>query len=108
MEVLKELEHDSGASRRRIGAGYGKPSFTVLPKEAIVDLAKFAYKDGFMFFKILKLDTAFLRTPVSEWPGKQSYLSAMEVVRHLCVVNDSAERGVTLCHDFLQVTTQES
>ena len=72
VEVSKEHEHDSGASPRRTGAGYGKPSFPVLPKEATVDLAKFAGKDSFVF-QILKLDTAFLQTPVSEWPGYLVY-----------------------------------
>ena len=67
MEVLKEHEHNSGACPRRTGAGYGKPSFPALPKEATVDLAKFPRKDSFLFFKILKLDTAFLHTIVSEW-----------------------------------------
>ena len=108
VEVFKKHEHDYGASPRRTGAGYGKPSFSVLPKEATVDLAKFAGKDSFLIFNILKLDAAFLHTPVSEWHGEQSYFSAMEVVTHLCVVNDFTERGVKLCHDFLQVSTQEN
>ena len=51
MEVLKEHKHDSGASPRRTGAGYGKSSFPGLPKEATVDLAKFAGKDSFLFSK---------------------------------------------------------
>ena len=106
VEVLKEHEHDTGASPRRTGAEYGKPSFSVLSKEATVDRAKFTRKDSFLFFKILKLETAFLHTTVSEWPGEQSYLSAMEVVGHFSVVNDSAEPGVKLCHDFLQISTQ--
>ena len=58
----------------------------------------------------MKLDTAFSHIPMSEWPGKQSSLSIMEVVRHLCVANDYAKRGVKLCHDFLRtkVSTHES
>ena len=93
---------------RRTGAGYDKPSFLVLPKESTADLERFVGKDSFLFFKILKLETAFLHTPVSERFKDQSYLSAMGVVRHLCVVNDSAERGVKLCHDFLHMSAQES
>jgi len=30
------------------------------------------------------------------------------VVSNLCVVNDSAERGVKLCHDFVNVSAKEN
>ena len=39
-EVLKEHEHDAGASPRRTGAAYGKSSFLPFLKKATADLAQ--------------------------------------------------------------------
>ena len=110
VEVSKEHEHDSGASPRRTGAGYGKPSFPVLPKEATVDLAKLAGKDSFVFqnFEVghCLLTNSCVR--VARLFGLLSYLLEMKVVRHLCVVNISAERGVKLSRLFANFDTRKS
>ena len=58
-------------------------------------------RDSWAFFRILGLECGFLNHPVEEWPSRQDYLIAEEVVSSLSVVNDAAERGVKLCSDFL-------
>ncbi len=37
-----------------------------------------------------------------------TYLDAMEIVSSMCVVNDGAERGVKLCHDFISLSKEET
>jgi hypothetical protein len=50
---------------------------------------------------VLQIDADFLELPVNEWEDSQSYLTALEMIQNLWVVNDSAERGVKLASDFL-------
>ena len=64
-------------------------------------MPSFAGKDSWGFFRILRLDTAFLDKSVESWKDDDTYVRAKEVVDNLAVVNDSAERGVKLCHEFL-------
>ena len=72
-----------------------------------MSLVDFVGEDSWGFFRISKIDTAFLDSPVSELPLSNNYLSAKDIVSKLCVVNDSAERGVKLCHDFLSTAKKE-
>ena len=86
------------------GTEFGKPKFPdILNQDNINSLALpyFVGKDSWGFFRILRLDTAFLDKSVESWKEDDTYLRAKEVVTNLSVVNDSAERGVKLCHDFL-------
>ena len=57
-----------------------------------------------MFFRILNLSPSFLAKRVEEWEDDESYLEAMVTAVNLVLVNDAAERGVKLCHDFLGYT----
>ena len=91
----------------RIGSGYGKPQFPALPSQVENDLSIFVGTDSWMFFKILKLDESFLTLPVKDWESNSAYKEAEEVVSNLSVVNDAAERGVKLCHDFLHSSKKE-
>ena len=99
VEVSKEHEHDSGASPRRTGAGYGKPSFPVLPKEATVDLAKFAGKDSFVFqnFEVghCLLTNSCVR--VAWLFGLLSYLLEMKVVSSQYLRRTGCEVVETFC-----------
>ena len=56
-----------------------------------------------MFFRILNLSPSFLVKRVEEREDDESYLEAMVTADNFVVVNDAAECGVKLCHDFLGV-----
>jgi len=64
VEVLNQHQNN------RRGTGLGKPCFPTLPTEVTVDLAKFAVQDSYLYFHILRLDTAFLHIPVAKWVQK--------------------------------------
>ena len=61
-----------------------------------------------VFFQILKLDTGFLELPVDEWESSSSFQAGKEVINSLSVVNDGAERGVKLTHEFLVQARKEN
>ena len=44
---------------------------------------------------------------MSDWPLSVPSLDALKIVLNLCVVNDSAERGVKLCYDFIDSARKE-
>jgi len=50
---------------------------------------------------------ASLIQPACSWKTDLGYIEATEKVRALLVVNDSAERGVKLCHDFRERESEE-
>ena len=68
----------------------------------------FAGSESRRFFKILDIDASSLENPVSQWVRNSAYLKAKEIVENLRVVNDTAERGVKLCHDFLVCAKKEA
>ena len=45
--------------------------------------------------------------PITDWNSNTDFEVGKEIVSNLCVVNDSAERGVKLCHDFLDSAKKE-
>ena len=91
----------------REGMKNGKPVMPAVPAVAGITLADFVGKDSSMFFQILNLSPSFLAKQVEEWQDDESYLEAMVTADNLVVVNDAAERGVKLCHDFLEGTQDE-
>ena len=105
--VLEMKKHPvNNRLNHRHGTDFGKPVFPELPDEQ-KSLVDFVGEDCWGFFRILKIDTSFLDSPVSDWPLSAPYLDALKVVVNLCVVNDSAERGVKLCHDFIDSARKE-
>ena len=91
---------------KRRGAGYGKPCF---PAEisSSTSLKDLIGPDSLGFFRILGIDPSFLATPVENWKGNLQYQQAEKTVKHLRVVNDSAERGVKLGMDYLSAAKLE-
>ena len=60
-----------------------------------------------VFFKAIECTENFLSKPVGEWMHDSGFKEAKETVDNMAVVNDSAERGVKLCHDFLNSAWEE-
>ena len=93
----------------RKGEGFGKPDCPQVDFNDAIrhDLAEYIGPGSWLLFKCLKIDSKFLATPSSEWPQDPAFLAGKEVVAHLAVTNDAAERGVKLASDFLEVSKDE-
>jgi len=53
------------------------------------------------------LSTSFLKTDPENWNMNADYTVGTEVLKHLQVVNDSAERGVALIEEYNQILTKK-
>ena len=51
-------------------------------------------------FKRVGLDVEFLQLTVNKWITDPSYRSCIEILKDSKVVNDLAEGGIRLAHDF--------
>ena len=103
-KIVKEmLKHPKKASMtNRYGTDFGKPKFPDIPlSEEETSLLNFVGEDCWRFFRIMKMDSSFLDSPVSSWHLSAEYMDAVKVVNNMCVVNNAAERGVKLCSDFI-------
>jgi len=63
-------------------------------------LHDFVSKSTIRFFQILDLSTDFLEQDPTEWETEVSYQRNRETVRSMKVINDLAERGVSLIQEF--------
>ena len=108
VDKLQLVSFEDVESSTRHGTDFGKPVFPEVPIEHATELSTFIGRNSWIFFRILRLDHSFLNLPVEEWNSSSSYLAAKEVVNNICVVNDAAERGVKLCHDFLDTAKKEA
>ena len=59
---------------------------------------------SWLLFDLLGINGEWLATPTGQWETDPSYLRMREVVSHLAVVNDAAERGVKDIQDYDNVT----
>lgn len=109
MKIVEEIcKYNFDASNtKRIGQSYGKPFFPKIPQDVPEDLSFFVGEDSVIFFQILNIDTSFLKVPIQLWNENKAYCDAKKVISNICVVNDAAERGVKLCHDFLSSSKKE-
>ena len=93
---------------KRYGNFHGKPPF---PKQSDVDrdddLSQFIGGDSWQFLSMMHIPHRLLETPVRLWDENPHYQRAKEIVDHLLVVNDAAERGVALGHDFIDAARSE-
>ena len=58
------------------------------------------------FFKILNTSADFLDLKCNDWPTNSNYVKLFSIVKHIKVVNDSAERGVKLMTEYLNKFTK--
>jgi len=58
------------------------------------------------FFQIPSLPSSFLGVDPDTWITNTDYLQAEEIVKELCVVNDTAERGVALMQEYNALLTK--
>ena len=67
-----------------------------------MSLSDFVTSNTLKLFDSLGIDGSFLAKDPSTWPEDQHFQHGVEVVRHLRVVNDTAERGVALISQYLK------
>ena len=56
---------------------------------------------------LLKVNYEFIHLPAEVWNKEESYIKAADKVRKINVINDSAERGVKLSQDLLNIAKGE-
>jgi len=91
----------------RFGNGYDKP----FPPEEVnftTQLVDHISPNSAFFFKTLRLKTGFLSEPCADWSSIPNYSTGLVKIMSSKVVNDVAERGVTLAGDFLSTAKKES
>ena len=97
--LLKHIKSTTGSCpANRKGEGFGKP---VMPNLTVnASFSDLVGPDSVFLFKNLGLDVEFLKLPVTKWITDPSYSSNIKILKGFKVVNDLAERGVRLAHDF--------
>ena len=103
----KILSSGPEAKSMRTGASHGKPVFPTMPERVNEDLVQFVGPSSIKFFNIMRLDPWFLLLPVEIWELDSSFNEAKLTVSNLMVVNDAAERGIKLSHDYIKSSKQE-
>ena len=97
---------NAGLTADRVGSAYGKPNLKPIP-DSKTSLSDLIGPGSLRFFTIINSPHEFLHAPADQWAENEEYKSMKEIVENLQVVNEAAERGVKLCHDFLGVTQSE-
>ena len=77
-----------------------------MPERINEDLVQFVGL-SFKFFNIMRLDPGFLSLPVETGELESRFNEAKLTVSNLMVVNDGAESGVKLCHDYINSRKQK-
>lgn len=78
-----------------------------------IKLTDFISKNTCHFFKtlfdqnIVAISTDFLKIDPSKWFNDENYLKAENIVKHLLVVNDAAERAIQLIKDYNEVVLKD-
>lgn len=70
-------------------------------------LSDFVTNQTIHLFEALNIETNFLWTDPSTWETNKEFLSGKKAVESLKVVNDIAERGVSLISSFNSVLTNQ-
>lgn len=84
----------------------GKPKFPELIIET-VSLVNLIEQKSWFIFQALNIDTNWLYEPVDTWNENADFSFARNVVMHLKVVNDGAERAVKLVEDYCDKVTKD-
>ena len=70
------------------------------------DLSCFVTQNSLNFFKILNIPYTFLKQSPTKWPKLHDFQLALKVVKNLKIVNDNAERAVSLIQTFNNTITK--
>lgn len=70
-------------------------------------ISEFITKKTFQFFRRFDIRTEFLNVDPEFWPENEFWVSGRKLVKDLHVVNDTAERGVKLMSEFLNLLSKD-
>lgn len=93
----KNLDKDEGSARTirvEVPANEAENFFQE------VSLEKFVSAQSLALFKRFKIKCDFLTEDPKNWPNNEDYLKLQSFIRSIKVINDTAERGIKLVHDF--------
>lgn len=71
-----------------------------------MQIQDFVTQNTMKFFQCLDISTAFLDQDPETWDSRTDYVANKDVVQHLRVVNDHAERGVALIEEYNCILTK--
>ena len=85
------------------------------PKRIQVDVRKcdgmsideFVTKNRMVFFRRIAISSDFLTKDPELWADDDDYKKGLEIVTHLKIVNDNAERGVALIQEYNTIMTRK-
>lgn len=69
------------------------------------NLEDFVTSNTKRFFSITGLSSDFLKKKVEDWIKDKEYIQSKEIVTKCKVVNDTAERGVSLIQEYNKILT---
>ena len=71
-------------------------------------VSDFVGNESLFMFHMLGFNYDWLRKPIRTWKNDSSYLEMERYVKTLLVCNDSAERGIKLVSDYIDILTKDS
>ena len=72
-----------------------------------MSLTNFVTTNTMNFCRCLDITTYFLQADPDMWNSRNDYKRALEIMRNLKVVNDTAERGVALIEEYNSLLTND-
>lgn len=103
---LRRESRDKHILRFDIGSG-SKPGNDDLERLQVMDLSHFVSNQTMIFFDTLNINTEFLSVPPSQWEHSASYTNHINFLRKIHVVNDLADRGVSLAAEYSAIITKD-
>lgn len=69
-------------------------------------IQQFISQQSKRFFERFSIPMDFIEKDPTTWANEDSFKTGMEIVKKLKIVNDTAERGIKLMHDYNQVLSK--
>ena len=110
-EAIGFLFFDNSINKRKMVQALVKPALVKQMNLSDQDIKAMKISDlitkkAMKFFDILGISTNFLEKDHNLWPNLPSFVAARKTVAKLRVTNDTAERGVTLMHQYNGLQTK--
>lgn len=87
--------------------GDDEPAKKRIITEPNVTIEQLATTNTMDFFRVLGIETDFFEQPAQCWSSYDEYKKGEEIVNHLNVVNDPAERAIKLMQDYNRNVTKK-
>lgn len=106
-KVTNETKNKMVEALKKEGVEFCPKRIVVVDVENIRDknLEDFVTSNTKRFFSITGMSSDFLKKKVEDWINDKEYINSKEIVTKLKVVNDTAERGVSLIQEYNKILT---